>query len=502
MQIICISRGSQSLGKEFAEKLASKLGYACIGREDLLEEATRRKIPVGKLETAIIKPRIFSERLAHELEHYKALATCVLCEKALEKSVVYHGRTGHLLLPGIENIFKIRIVADWEYRIQYVMKKLDLPREKAKLYVERVEDDRRRWVKQFYNVDWDVFTLYDLILNLSEVNVDNASSAVCSMAQLPEFQATPATTMAMKNLYLTAKARLALFTDNNTRTLNAKVNVDSGKAYVIYPYQQADQAEHIAPVLEKLEGIREVVTTEAQTNILWIQESFESSDTAYGLISSLAQTWDAAVELIKFVPTEEPDEKPQQVEARPQDTDESWRETGIMDDSDEPAEEEESRDIAQIYEKLINSGKAGSKKVITGDQKALLGAIDRTVKYRLIILDKTYLKKEHSAQVRLQQELSNTITETVHVPTVDMKEIVSKYHIGGKQIFQMILFAVLTALMVFAIFHFDDQILAFLQKEGLEHRILAAACVFVFVPIYAYIYSNVTGLFLKMIKLD
>jgi len=501
MQIICISRGSQSLGKEFAEKLASKLGYDCIGREDLLEEATRRKIPVGKLETAIIKPHIFSERLAHELEHYKALATCVLCERALEKNIVYHGRTGHLLLHGIENIFKIRVVADWEYRIQHIMNKLDLPREKAKLYVERVEDDRRRWVKQFYNVDWDVFTLYDQILNLSEVNVDNAASAVCAMAQLPEFQATPATGMALKNLYLTAQARLALFTDNNTRTLNAKVSVDSGKAYVIYPYQQSEQAEYITPVLEKLNGIREVVTTEAQTNILWIQESFEASETAYGLISSLAKTWDAAVELIKFIPTEEPVSTPQKIET-PQDSDESWRDTGIFNDTDEPDDGEESRDLNKVYEKLISSGKAGSKRIFTGDKKALLGAIDRSVKYRLIILDKIFLKKEPSAQVRLQQELSNTISESMHVPTVNVKEIASKYHFGGKQIVQMLSFAILTAIMVFTIFHFDQQILAFLQEEGTKHRILAAACVFVFVPFYAYIYSNVTSLFLKMIKLD
>ena len=84
MQLICISRGSQSRGEEFAKKLAAKLGYECLGREYLLEEATRLKIPVGKLETAIIKPHIFSESLALELEHYKALATYLLCQKALQ----------------------------------------------------------------------------------------------------------------------------------------------------------------------------------------------------------------------------------------------------------------------------------------------------------------------------------------------------------------------------------------------------------------------------------
>ena len=97
MQIITISRGSQSYGKDFAKNLADKLGYLCLSREEILEEATRQRIPIGKLETAIIKPHIFSEELALELEYYKALATSILCEKALSNNIVYHGRTGHLL---------------------------------------------------------------------------------------------------------------------------------------------------------------------------------------------------------------------------------------------------------------------------------------------------------------------------------------------------------------------------------------------------------------------
>ncbi len=40
MQLICISRGSFSAGKELAEKLAKKLDYPCLGREELIEEST------------------------------------------------------------------------------------------------------------------------------------------------------------------------------------------------------------------------------------------------------------------------------------------------------------------------------------------------------------------------------------------------------------------------------------------------------------------------------
>ena len=72
MQIICISRGTLSGGDALAERLAKKLGCASLSREELIEAAIKEGIQVGKLEMAMITPRIFSEQLAVEREYYRA----------------------------------------------------------------------------------------------------------------------------------------------------------------------------------------------------------------------------------------------------------------------------------------------------------------------------------------------------------------------------------------------------------------------------------------------
>ena len=66
MQVICLSRGTHSGGRELAEQLARKLDYACLSREELNDAATNEGIPVGRLEMAMVRPGIFSERLALE----------------------------------------------------------------------------------------------------------------------------------------------------------------------------------------------------------------------------------------------------------------------------------------------------------------------------------------------------------------------------------------------------------------------------------------------------
>lgn len=500
MQIICISRGSQSRGEEFARGLASKLGYECISREELLEEATKRRIPIGKLETAIIKPHIFTEKLALELESYKALASSILCEKALNGNIVYHGRTGHLLLPGISHILKIRVVSEPESRIEHIMQKLQLPRDKAKRYIEQVDEDRRKWVKTFYNVDWDIFNLYDMILNLSYINVNNAAAAVCNMAQLPEFQATPATLSALKDLYLASRARLLLLCDRRTSSMNIKVKVNCGVINITYPIQHADSIELMNEVLHELKDAKEIVYTKAQTNILWIQEEYNADDSSYNEILSLANTWDAAVELLKLTP-----DSKQEILPCPDGTNlaipETWRETGIIEDSEASASEP-STDMSKIYERLIKDGRAGGRRAIRGSQKTLINAVDRSANYKLIVFDNAFLSKGASVRKRTLQEWSNSLNDSLKIPVVNMTELQYKYRFKPHQFVKMILAALMTAVVVFLIFRFNNNIISFLSNEDSKMRIIAAICVLGFVPLYARLYSSVTGLFLKMIKLE
>ncbi|RKX27037.1 MAG: hypothetical protein DRP46_10280 [Candidatus Zixiibacteriota bacterium] len=499
MQIICVSRGSQSQGENFAKKLASNLGYECISREQILEEATRRKIPIGKVETAIVKPHRSSEKLARYLVRFKALATTIICEKALKNNIVYHGRTGHLLLQGVDNILRLRIVTDIEHRIGYVVSKFGLSREKAKHYIEQIEEDRRRWVKKFYNVDWDVFTLYDFVINLSQMGVDNAASSICQFTQLPEFQLTPASRNSLEDLYLASRAHLLLTDDPRTAHLDLKVRADRGNILVTYLYQHAKYVPSISEVLRNLEDVKEIVCTQAQTSILWIQESFKVDDASYREVLSLANRWNAAVELLKLVPMQE-GECISLADEQPVERAEPWPDAGIIESEDK--EDNIPEDISKIYERLLNDGKAGGRRLVSCSQKALLNAIGYSANYRMIIMDNVFLQKGEAIRKRLRQEWSNYISDSSKSPVVALDEIISQYRFGFSQYLRMAAAALLTALVIIMIFKFDNQIITFLSREGPKWRILSTSIIVIFVPLFAFVYSTFTGLLLKLFRFD
>jgi cytidylate kinase len=210
MPIITISRGSYSRGKEVAEKLAQKLGYRCISRDILLEASEQFNIPEIKLIRAIHDAPSILERFTHGKERYVAYLRSTLLKHVQKDNVVYHGLAGHYFLQGIPHVIKVRIMADLEDRIQEEMRRENISAEEARFILKKDDDERRRWGIQVYGVDtWDPM-LYDMVLHVKALTVDDAVDLIFKAAQLPHFQATSESQRLMDDMVRAAGAEAAL----------------------------------------------------------------------------------------------------------------------------------------------------------------------------------------------------------------------------------------------------------------------------------------------------
>jgi len=185
-----------------------------------------------------------------EREHYQAFTTSVLCEKALNGPLVYHGRTGHLLLQGVPHVMRVRVVADLETRIKSVEDRLGITREKAKQYITQVDEDRHRWVHTFYNMDWDTSSAYDFTINLEHANVHNVAAAFCGVAKLPDFQETPFSRNALEDLLLANRCRTARASRSRRERLVLLDDGVVGMAAVAHPEDRSAWREAIAVAAE------------------------------------------------------------------------------------------------------------------------------------------------------------------------------------------------------------------------------------------------------------
>jgi cytidylate kinase len=494
------------------------LGYTSLGREELIDAATKEGIQVGRLEMAMMKQGI-TERLAPERDHYLAFTTAYLCDKAMEGGLVYHGRTGHLLLPGISHVLRVRVLAAEEFRIEAVMRDLNLDRKKALRYIQEVDEDRRRWVRSMYGVSWEDAANYDVVLNLAQMNIENASTMLMNMAQLPDFQMTPASRRRTEDLWLAAKARVMLARDERTHRASIKVRADNGVVNVTYLPQDAKVAAAIPEVCKGLPGANKIRTTMATTNLLWIQEEYQPHSEVYHQVVEIATKWNAAVELIRTAPAEE---KPALLEAVPAQTAMQNANTAFTEDNggieeDAPDSFGDNGGLKETLDELASIGRSGGGRVVYGDPYQLVNTLGRSIPYTLVVIGDMFLAKGHAARQREIRDFRGFLGEHVKAPVVTTEELGTRYLFGRRDIFRTAAFLILSIIIYFLVFTNQEFVLGFLANAGWYAdavkdsflsrsdwmpRIVVSIAVFLVVPVVAYSYASVTSALLKLIKME
>ncbi|MGA2403069.1 MAG: cytidylate kinase family protein [Syntrophobacteraceae bacterium] len=213
MAIIAISRGSYSKGKEVAERVADRLGYRCISREVIIEASRDFNIPEIKLHRAIHDaPSIFEKltSITYGREKYISYFETALLRFLQKDNVVYHGFGGHFFIKDIPHALKVRIIADMEERVRLVMTREGISRERAWRRLVKDAEERKKWSLHLYGIDTTDPNLFDLLLLIKNISIDDAIGGICYFAQLDTFRTTFESQKAMDDLVLAAEVKATL----------------------------------------------------------------------------------------------------------------------------------------------------------------------------------------------------------------------------------------------------------------------------------------------------
>lgn len=258
MAIITISRGSASGGLLLAQRLAERLDYQLVSREDIIQEASTFGFSEERLREAILKPFGFWERFQDERRRYLALVQAALCERAAGDRIIYHGNAGHLLLCGISHVLCVRLIAPLAFRLKVVMERQHMTREEAIDYVERMDRQRKEWTRFLYGVDWLDPGFYDLVVNLQTLELEGAADVVLAAVRRPEFQPTDTSRKAMADLLLESRVRAALAADRSTASANVDVRADGDVVYLKGKLRPASLIDAVLQVTNGVPGIGQV----------------------------------------------------------------------------------------------------------------------------------------------------------------------------------------------------------------------------------------------------
>jgi cytidylate kinase len=208
MSIITISRGSYNYGIEVAEKVAQKLGYECFSREHLLEISHEYNISEIKLTRAIRDAPTFLERYTFGRERYINYIRVAILNRLSKDNIVYHGFAGHFFIKDCPHVLKVRINADMKYRIELIMNQEGVSKKDAEIMVKEIDEERRKWSQKMYGIETFDSRLYDLVIKIEKISIDQAADMICNTVKSGPFQTTPESQKIMDRLAHEAREKL------------------------------------------------------------------------------------------------------------------------------------------------------------------------------------------------------------------------------------------------------------------------------------------------------
>ncbi len=200
MAVITISRQFGAGGKTLALKAAAKLGYQ-VAHEQIVEkmaemvELTQEGVRIFETEfdfssggdIARLAPKSFigrifdSKRKYMDAQQYVQLLHQIVPQIVEKGNIIILGRGAQFILKNRKDTYHVLLVADESDRIRFMEESYQLSEEQARQAVAKQGKRRMKLMKLFHSEGYDLPEHYDLVLNMSKLDMDHAVELVSAL---------------------------------------------------------------------------------------------------------------------------------------------------------------------------------------------------------------------------------------------------------------------------------------------------------------------------------
>lgn len=183
MTTVTISRQMGSEGHQASQLAAGLLGYRLVWRELINIAARRAGAPemalaaLDELGLLNICPDPAS------CQAYRQALAQVMHEYAAFGNVIIIGRAGQVILKDRPGVVHIRFIAPMAVRQERVARQFNITPECARSRIEASDHSRQRYLKRFYQADWDEPLLYDLTINTARLEPAQSASMIVNLVR-------------------------------------------------------------------------------------------------------------------------------------------------------------------------------------------------------------------------------------------------------------------------------------------------------------------------------
>lgn len=273
MSIIIISSDSMEHAEQIAKGTAEALKYQCLGPEMLDDIAAGHKLPVDKLKEALGgNPSKWRRMRAKRRTQLLACIEAEVLSRLMADRIVCWGLGAHLYVEGVSHALKVRVLADIREQAKQVALQRDISQERAEKLVQREKLKQAQWSQIAYGRDESDPSMFDLVINLEQINPDESVKTISGAVGYRKFQPMTYSTKNLAECALAAKVKTRLLDEMN----EVRVQVRDGRVVVTSKAFKRERQKKAAAIKEIAGAVEGVEFVEVHLINYVIREAAES----------------------------------------------------------------------------------------------------------------------------------------------------------------------------------------------------------------------------------
>lgn len=195
---VAISRQAGARGVEIARKVGERLGWPVYDHELLARIAEEKGLHQRLLERLDERTTSWLEEMVTSFGSHEGGREGAYLKHLLEQLATL-GKAGHCVIVGrggaqvlpAETTLRVRVVAPRGFRVAAVQKEQSISHAEAEKWVDRVDQERSRFIKVYFHKDANDPLGYDLTINSSRYTSDDCAALICDAVRMLEAHPQP-----------------------------------------------------------------------------------------------------------------------------------------------------------------------------------------------------------------------------------------------------------------------------------------------------------------------
>lgn len=259
MAIITISRQMGTGAYQIANEVAKKLKFTFVDGELINSCAIQYGLTPEMLQMVDEKPPSYNT--TEDRKRAAALNTLelILLDFARKGNVILYGRGCQYLLKDCGNVLRLRIIADFEDRVERFAEREWIDPDLARSMTRRSDHQREGFIHFYFNCSWDDPLGYDITFNTSRLSPESVVESIVVAAKDPYLkEAERGVSDLIDNAILTNKIKIALLNAEDLDYRPFMITANKGCVHLSGYLTSDEEKNAVIRIVKSVEEVRSV----------------------------------------------------------------------------------------------------------------------------------------------------------------------------------------------------------------------------------------------------